>query len=225
MAATKVVDLILRAQTLLKDTTGVRWPVLELQYWLNDSYKEIVNLRPDASADTGEFTCVAGYRQNITTTFATAVRLLDVIVNTGAQSTKRAVRLIDRRSLDDQRPNWFAEKPSVTAEKYVYDPRMSKEFLVYPPAALGMKLEIMYSVLPTPHTLTKAQLENPATTDVIKLDDTYANPMLDYIMYRAYTKDSEVSGNANRAIAHYQAMTNSLGIKTQSDQASQPGVA
>jgi hypothetical protein len=224
MATTKVVDLILRAQTLLQDTTGVRWPVLELQYWLNDSYKEIVNLRPDATATTGEHVCTAGYRQNITTSFPTAVRLLDVITNTAASSTKRAVRLIDRRSLDDQRPNWFSQQGTVTAEKYVYDPRLSKEFLVYPPAAVGMRLEVMYSILPTPHALTKTQLENPATTEVIKLDDTYANPMLDYIMYRAYTKDSEVEANVNRAVAHYQAMMSSLGVKTQSDQASQPGV-
>ena len=77
MATAKVVDLVSRAQTLLQDTTSVRWPVLELQSWLNDSYRETVNLRPDANTATGEFTCVAGARQVVTTTFASALRVVE----------------------------------------------------------------------------------------------------------------------------------------------------
>jgi len=51
---------------------------------------------------------------------------------------------------------------------------------------------------------------NPATTTTINLDDTYANPLLDYMLYRAYSKDAEQAGNAQRAMAHYQAMADAI---------------
>ena len=47
MATVKVVDLIYRAKTILQDTTSVRWALSELQWWLNDGYRDTSNLRPD----------------------------------------------------------------------------------------------------------------------------------------------------------------------------------
>jgi hypothetical protein len=226
MSTVKVVDIVVRAKTLLLDTTATRWTGVELQYWLNDSYREIVNLRPDANSTSGTFTCVAGYRQNLITTFApTANRLLEVIANKAALSNKKGVRLVSRRSLDTDRPGWYNEQGSINTELYVYDPRFATEFLVYPPALTTTQLEIVYNTIPTPHTLTESQLNNLATTEVIKLSDSYANAILDYMLYRAYSKDSDQQSNASRAVAHYQAFTSSLGVKTQSDQAAQPGVA
>lgn len=225
MATVKVVDLIARAQALLKDPSAVRWTVIELQYWLNDSYREIVNLRPDANAQTGTFSCTSGYRQTLTSSFATAQRLLDIVANTATLSNKKAVILVDRKSMDMQRPGWYNETASINIQSYMFDPRLPKQFLVYPPATTTARLEVVYSALPTSHTLTAEQLASSETTEVIKLDDSYANAILDYIMYRAYTKDSEQANNAQLAAAHYQAMAASLGVKTQSDQTSQPGVS
>lgn len=228
MATVKVVDIITRAQTLLLDTTATRWAAVELQYWLNDSYREILNLRPDSNSQTGTFTCVAGYRQNLITTFApTANRLLEVISNKAALSTKQRVRLVTRQSLDSDRPGWYNEQDSINTQLYVYDPRFATEFLVYPPAKTTTQLEVVYNTIPTPHTLTANDLPpiSSASTEVIKISDSYANAILDYILYRAYTKDSDQQSNASRAVAHYQAFQNGLGIKTQSDQAVQPGAA
>jgi len=225
MATAKVVDLVSRAQTLLQDTTSVRWPVLELQGWLNDSYRETVNLRPDANTATGEFTCAAGARQIVTTTFSSALRVIEVVRNTAVTSAKGAVRLVNRRMLDDQRRNWYAETPTVDIQHYMYDPRLPKEFLVYPPASTAARLEVVYSSVPLAHTLTEAQLINPATVDVIRIDDSYFNALLDYVLYRAYSKDAEYTANAQRAVAHYQAFQNALGVSAQTNAASQPGAA
>jgi len=225
MATAKVVDLISRAQTLLQDTTSVRWPVLELQGWLNDSYRETVNLRPDANTATGEFACVAGARQIVTTTFASALRVIEVVRNTATSSAKGAVRLVNRRMLDDQRRNWYAETQTVDIQHYMFDPRLPKEFLVYPPASTAARLEVIYSSVPLAHTLSESELTNSATTEVIRVDDSYFNALLDYVMYRAYSKDAEYAANAQRAVAHYQAFQNALGVSAQTNAASQPGVA
>lgn len=225
MSTVKVVDLISRAHTLLLDTNAVRWTAVELQGWLNDGYRDIVTLRPDANAQTTTFTCAAGYRQTINGVSARTYRLLEVVANKSATSSKKRVMLVSRASLDSMRPNWYAETSTVNIEKYVYDPRLPKEFLVYPPALTTAQLEIIYSETPEPHDLTEEELMDPTTADVIRLDDIYASPLLDYMLYRAYSKDAEQQNNATRAVAHYQAMAAALGVKGQSDTASQPGVA
>jgi hypothetical protein len=225
MATVKVVDLIVRAQTLLQDEDSVRWTVAELQYWLNDAYKETIGLRPDANTQTAEYTCVAGPRQVLTGSFPNAIRLVEVVRNLATTSNKYSVRLTDRRSLDTQRRSWYSDTPSASVELYMFDPRTPKEFLVYPPASTAARLEVIYSVLPAEHTLSDAQLINPATAETIRIDDIFATALFDYMMYRAYSKDAEQTAMMQRAVAHYQAFQNALGIKQQVDAASQPGVA
>lgn len=225
MSTVKVVDLIRRAHTQLLDATAVRWPALELQDHLNDAYKELVAVRPDANAQMATFTCAAGYKQNISNLSPRAHRLMDVESNVAATSNKRAVRLVSRSALDAMRPSWYNEPASVNIEKFIFDPRNPKEFLVYPPATSAAQLEVLYAEVPAPHTLTETQLLDPLTSEVIRVDDIYANPLLDYMMYRAYSKDSEQQGNAARAVAYYQAMMSALGVKAQSDASAQPGVA
>lgn len=225
MATVKVVDLISRAEIILQDTTNVRWPALELQSWLNDSYREITNLRPDSNTQTGEFTCVLGARQVVTTTFSSAIRVIDVVRNTAATSAKGAVRLVNRQMLDDQRRNWYAETSTVDIQHYMFDPRLPKEFLVYPPATTAARLEVVYSSVPLAHVLTEAQLTTTPSTEVIRIDDSYANAMLDYMLYRAYSKDAEYAANAQRATAHFQVFQSALGVKGQVEAASQPGAA
>lgn len=221
MAVSKVVDVVKRAQTILQDTTATRWPLTEIQNWLNDAYKEVVIHRPDANTASATVTLGAGARQKCldtaTINLPNLLRVIDVVRNIHASSDKRAIRRTDRRILDDQRPQWYAETPSYTIQHYVFDDRLPHEFLVYPPATAGATVELVYSSVPTPHALTETQLANQSTTDTIKLDDVYANALLDYILYRAYSKDAEYAANAARAQSHYQAFATALGIKTTVD--------
>jgi hypothetical protein len=225
MATVKVVDLISRARTILQDTTSVRWALSELQWWLNDGYRETLNLRPDSNTLVGTFSCAAGPRQVLTTGFANASRLVSVVRNVSANSNKHSVHLVDRRVLDTQRRGWYADPASVSIEQYIFDARQPKEFMVYPPATTDAQLEVLYAQVPAPHTLTDEQLGSLLTAEVIRIDDTFANALLDYILFRAYTKDAELQANAARAVAHYQAFQNSLGVSAQANAASQPGVA
>jgi hypothetical protein len=225
MATVKVVDLIVRAQTLLQDEDSVRWTVAELQYWLNDAYKETIGLRPDVNTQTAEFTCVAGPRQNITGSFPNAIRLVEVVRNLAPTSDMSSIYVTSRKSLDTQRRSWYSETPTATIELYTFDPRTPKEFLVYPPATTSARLEVIYSVLPAEHTLTDTQLLDPTTAETIRIDDIFATALFDYMMYRAYSKDAEQTAMMQRAVAHYQAFQNALGTKQQVDAASQPGVA
>ena len=222
MATIKVIEIIKRVEDVLQDS-NVRWPRVELQNWLNESYLQIALLRPDASSKTGTLTCVAGSRQTITSGFSTALRLLDVVRNLASSSNKKVVRLIERSVLDDQRPAWHNDTASVNIQNYTFDIRQPKEFFFFLPATTSAQLEVVYADLPGTHSLSEANL-HPTTgsAEVIKVDDTYLSVITDWILYRAFSKDAEFAANAARAGAHYQTFMSSIGNKTQSDVGSSP---
>ena len=106
---------------------------------------------------------------------------------------------------------------------YTYDPRIPKEFYVYPPATSSAQLEVIYTDAPGAHSLSASDLD-PVTgsAEVIKLDDIYLSPITDWILYRAYSKDAEYGANEARAVAAYQAFNAAIGVKTQADAAVTP---
>jgi len=136
MATVKVIDIIRRVEFVLQDT-NIRWPRLELQNWINESYMAITLLRPDANAKTGTFTCAEGTRQVLTDQFASALRLLDITRNLAATSTKKVVRIVSRSVLDDQKPTWHSETNSVNIQHYTHDTRQPKEFFCLPSCYYG----------------------------------------------------------------------------------------
>jgi hypothetical protein len=222
MSTVKVIDIIRRVEDVLQDS-NIRWPRTELQNWLNESYLAITLLRPDANAKSGTFTCAEGTRQVVTAQFPSALRLLDVTRNLAAASTKRVIRLVARSVLDDQRPTWHAETGTVNIQHFTYDPRQPKEFFVYPPATTSAQIEVVYADAPGAHTLTENALDpDGSNTEVIKLDDIYMSPIIDWVLYRAYSKDAEYGANEARAAAAYNAFNSALGNKTQVDAAIAP---
>lgn len=224
MSTIKVTDIIRRVEYVLQDT-NIRWPRIELQNWLNESYMAITLLRPDANAASGTFTCANGSRQVLTAEFPSALRLLDVTRNLAATSTKKVIRLVARSVLDDQRPGWHAETGTVNIQHYTFDPRQPKEFFVYPPATTSAQIEVVYADAPGAHSLTEAQLDpDGAGTEVIKLDDIYMSPIIDWILYRAYSKDAEYGANEARAQGAYGAFNAAIGAKSQTDTAVSPSV-
>lgn len=229
MAVTRVIDIVKRAEKIMQDESAVRWTRLEIQDWINDAYKEIVLIRPDANTQTAVVTLAAGTRQKLgdagSINLPSALRVIDVVRNMAATSTKKAVRLIDRRILDDQVSDWHNQAQNVNIQHWMFDDRVPKEFLVYPPATTLAQLEIVYSQVPTGHALTEAQLDpSAANVTVISLDDIYANAMLDYVLYRGYQKDVDYAANDPRANNAYQTFMNSLGIKTKADLATSANV-
>jgi hypothetical protein len=222
MSTVKVTDIIRRVEDVLQDT-NIRWPRTELQNWMNESYLAITLARPDANAKTGSFTCAAGTRQVLTAEFPSSLRLLDVTRNLATNSGYKVIRLVARSVLDDQRPAWHAETGTTSIQHYTFDPRQPKEFFVYPPATTAAEIEVVYTDSPGATTLTEAQLD-PAGTDAttILLDDIYMSPMIDWILYRAYSKDAEYGANEQRAQAAYGAFNAALATKNQVDSAVSP---
>ena len=203
-------SIVRRAVETLQDTTSIRWPIPELVRYLNDGQREIVLYRPDSMVTNATVTCVAGSKQSLP---ANGAKLIEVIRNARTGGTKSAVRLTNREILDAQTPGWHNLTGKDDVLHFMYDPRDPKVFYVYPPATTSAQLDIVYSAYPTDVTEPG---EGSLYTDVtgnISLPDIYGNALLDFLLYRAYSKDSEYAGNAQRAQAHYAAFANTLGIE------------
>jgi hypothetical protein len=219
--AVTVNSVIDRVQTVLQDTTGVRWPVVaELVLWVNDAQREIALLKPDASAANNTITLVPGTKQTIPTD---GNRLLKAVRNMSAASGgngKRAVRLVDREVLDAQTPDWH--DPDVGGDAthgslvkhYLYDESNPRNFYVYPGVEGNAFLEIIYSANPS----TVANGGN------LSIPDIFANAVLNYVLYMAYMKDAEFAGNSQRASSHYQLFTSAITGKGQIDAVTNPNV-
>lgn len=194
-----------KIERLVVDETNVRWTVAELLGWLNSGQREIVLLKPNSLTATTNVTLVAGTKQELP---ATGLVLIDVTRNMGSGGTTagRAITPIDRRLLDTTNPNWHADTAAAEAKHYCYDIRNPKVFYVWPPqpTSTTQQIEIIQSISPTDATTESSN---------ISLDDIYEGPLIDYILYRAYSKDAEFAGSSDKAQVHYQAFQNALGIK------------
>jgi hypothetical protein len=199
-------SIIRRVVETMQDNTSVRWPVAELVRYLNDGQREVVLYRPDSMVTNATVALAGGAKQALPTNGS---KLIDVIRNTAG--TKRSVRMTVRNILDTQSPNWYNLTGVTEVLHYMYDPRDPKVFYVYPPAAsTGASVEIVYSAYPTDITEPADGAVYSAVSGNISLPDIYGNVLADYILYRAYTKDSEYAGNAQRAQAHYAAFQAAL---------------
>jgi hypothetical protein len=198
-----------RVVITLLDPNAIRWPTAELVRYLNDGQRDIALVRPDATSTTATMSLAGGARQTLPSAGA---KLLEVIRNTGGN--KRAVRLVDRVILDAQNPNWYNITGVTEIKHYTFDPREPRIFYVYPPAASSnASVELIYSAYPTDITEPSGSALYTDVTGNISVADIYVNALVNYILYRAYSKDSENTQNATLAASFYQLYQSLLGTE------------
>jgi hypothetical protein len=215
-------SVVRRVVETLQDKTSIRWPVAELVRYLNDGQREIALYRPDSMVTNATVELdPANSKQSIP---ANGSKLIEVIRNT--DGTKRSIRLTSRSILDSQSPEWHSfPNPTNEIHHYMFDARDPKTFYVYPPAGDACSVELVYSSLPTDIQEPADDARYTAVVGNVSVPDIYGNILQDYILYRAYTKDSDYAGNGARAQAHYAAFAAALGIEIKSTIAVSPTTA
>jgi len=194
-------NILDRASMIIQDLTNVRWPETEILNWLNDSRRELAVVRPDIYSTMATKALTAGAKQDLP---ADGLRLMDIPRNTSGA----AITVTQRGFLDQQNPGWHQMAGSSTVKHFMVDERNPSTFWVYPPATSGASVEVIYQKAPTDYT---------TSSTLTAYEELYGGAMVDYVCYRAFSKDSEYAGNAQRALAHYQQFANALGIGRQND--------
>ncbi|MEM5400860.1 DUF6682 family protein [Paraburkholderia unamae] len=194
-------EIINKAATQLLDTANTRWPRTELLGWISDGQRQIVQMQPNASATTVAFPLVAGTRQTLP---ANGYLLLDIYRNLGTTGTTpgRAIRIVSRTLLDAQDPDWHIANTNPTTKNYVYDVNDKTAFYVYPPAPGGTYIELCYAQAITDFT---------QESQTIVIEDTLQTCLLDYVLWRACSKDAEYAPGLQLANMYMSSFMQAMG--------------
>ena len=189
--------ILTRVRDQLVDSRTVkRWTDLELLRWLSDGQRTIVAANPSASSLVATVTCVAGSRQTIPSDGFALIRVYRNLSAGGVAGD--AVTEVGSELLDWQYPDRHSMTGAATIKAYSFDEKDRRAFYVFPPATTAASLQINYSVLP---------VEMTATTDLLKVEDIYQAPLVDYVLYRAHQKDGDFAGGQQVAAAYLASFT------------------
>jgi hypothetical protein len=208
-------DVITRASDLLFDQSHVRWPEDELIRWINDAVREIIGYRPDLAAVTKPVSLPASgssVQHDLSGDTHKCIRIIRVIRNIGG--TGDAIRITDMANLTAYNPGWASADASSTVKNYMFDEETPTVFWTYPPVS---NATVEVSFLQMPEVLDSGG-------DKIPLPDTFFNPVLDYVMFRAMSKDAEAGNLSARAAGHLQAFKAYFGDKATIDMAISPNM-
>lgn len=201
-------DITSRVDDVLKDPTNVRWSQAEKLRWISDAQRAIVNAIPSASAVNASLQLAAGAKQSIP---ATGVRFLHPIRNMGSNGSTpgQIIRMVPFDTMVENKPDWFTTTADVAIKAVIFKENNPKNFYTYPPvhATTAVYIEYVYSAAPA---------EITAVGNTLTVDDIYMPAVVDYVIYRAHSKESTyaVKGIAER---HLTAFMTAIGVRDAAD--------
>lgn len=200
-------EVVESAGILLQDSSHTRWTEVELMKWLNAGQSEAVIYKPNICVRSVDQALGKGTKQTLP---QDGLSLIDIPRN----SDGNVITVIPRSSLDAQEPGWHLQKnASATALHYCYSELDPKRFYIYPPSPGGNKVELVYNAIPT-----TVQIDDP-----IAIDDIYVSALVDYVIYRAFSKDSEFAPPSGASAAqHYTNFQNAIRGKAGGEAATDP---
>lgn len=203
-------DIIAAARLSLFDPApGAGWADDELLAYLNEGIRATVAAKPDVYPVSGAIPLVAGVVQALPTG---GVLLIDITHNI---DTGRTVSVVDLALLQEASRFWPAATQQPEVENFAIDPRTPRKFLVSPPNDGAGQVHGTYGG--TPAALT-------ATSDTFPLLDVYQPALVDFVISRAYAKNSKRQDLA-KAAAYRQQWGQALGVKSMATVATVPHVS
>jgi hypothetical protein len=186
-------DIITIARYILQDTSASdpRQSDTELLGYVNDGVKAVHNLRPELFSTIGDFVCTDGQCEQ-SLSFGSATSLVEVLCIHGGA----ALIPFDIASMDQFNPDWRADTAGAATQwaKFPNDPL---KFFVYPKAPASQTLDVRYIRLPSTYAIG---------AEITDLPSGVQPAMVDYVVYRAESKDNE-HVLSQRAANHYAAFT------------------
>lgn len=213
------------AGRILQDEDATRWTLPELADWINEAVKAILLAKPSAHSETEVLSLSEGTYQTVPDGSLSLLRVVRNITSEGPPRVGgRIVRVTTRDALDAQEPYWH-DPTRVPYKKevrqFVFDEEEPESFYVYPGNDGTGKVEAVLSKLPTAIAASGDADTLASYAQDIGLQDVYLPPILDYVLYRAMSKDDE-AGNPAGAIMHFQAFSTAVGLKVQVEGANSP---
>ncbi|EOW9224947.1 DUF6682 family protein [Vibrio cholerae] len=195
---TTIKTLIDRISRDLIDVRNVRWSRGELMDFLNDAIAAIVLRRPDLSRATSKVPAA-------TNTVALPVDAYQILAVNHINNI--AAQYVDINKLNQLYPDW--RTTSGVPVCWTRNELDETTLFLYPSPESRVDVEVVYS-----RTLKVSQ-----ESDSFPLSPMYEGVVGDFVMYRAYNKDSQNPAEGQKAQLHLQAFATALGDKTATDNA------
>ncbi|MCW2275139.1 hypothetical protein GJ654_10420 [Rhodoblastus acidophilus] len=197
-----------RASKLIQDELHTRWPLVELRQWINDALRELALRNFSAVSSPTTMALVKGTRQEIAEPFFRVLRVpRNMRSLTGPRSPGRVILPVDGKSLDMTVPDWHDHtrtRPHTIAQNVAFDDAEPRVFYVYPPNDGNGIVEAVGAKVPDGIPQPTGDVTLLASySAVLDISDIYTNAILDYVLYRAYSKDTQFAGSAERAALYF----------------------
>lgn len=185
--------IIAQASEVAQDTGNITFTVPQALSWLNEGVLRISLKKYNAAVWIAAKQLVPGTLQS-----AAGHELLSVNRNMGANGMTpgKAIMYFDRDSKDAANPNWHMATPSTVIREYCWHIDNPKLFYVSPPVPTtpAVWVETMESI--DLGTLTDQ-------SQMIPVDNIFSSVLVDWILWRWFARDGEVTPNFDRAKTHY----------------------
>lgn len=216
-------QIITRALVILQDVDAIRWSFAELYEWIYDAQLAIVLAKPSALSGSVALPLVAGTLQKLASAdHLTLLRITRNLVGpVEPYAAGRAVRPTTRDVLDASAPDWHMIAPKAEVRQIAFDESCPREFYVYPPNNGEGIVEAVVSLLPSMPAIEGDAQAIESYEVEIALPEIYLIPVLDFALYRAYSKD-DIGASVSRASFHYQQFATAIGIKVQVESGNNP---
>jgi hypothetical protein len=171
----------------------VRWPMEELSGYLTEAMRTVVLLRPDANAVTLPVLLEPGStRQSIPKDGA---RFLNIVRNMGAdgQTPGLPVTSVAMDDLNATSLSWHAAEVSSVVDHFVFDEAVPTLFYVTPPPTGSVYVDLAYARIP-------GRVED--LEQVLELNPVWAEPLREYVMFRAYGRNDASVEDMSKAERH-----------------------
>jgi hypothetical protein len=203
-----------RAAELLLDTAHRTWPEDELLSLLNEALSATALVKHDFYTVQDFVTLAAGVLQTIPDD---GVALLDIVRN---ETDGRVITQVDKSLLEEANRFWPAATQQAEVEHYTADPRNPLRFQVFPPNDGTGSVEMLYGATPPQVMYAAEEIPVPAS---------YQAPLLDFVLARAYLKNSKrqdlaKAANFAQSWARYVGATSQAQLALSPKVASSPGV-
>lgn len=223
-------EIMEKAAILLQDEDHIRWPLDELAGWINDAVAAIILAKPSASSESRVIELAAGTLQRVPQggepkplMLVRVTRNIRAVVGEQREGG-RIVTATDRAVLDAHQPYWH-DRQHVPfrreVRQYVYDEANPLEFYVYPGNDGHGQVEIVVSLIPASVAATGDEAALESWNVPVGLPEPYTVPLLDYVLYRSFSKDA-TGADPGRAAAHYQQFATAIGLKIEVERATSP---
>ncbi|MDW6094055.1 DUF6682 family protein [Vibrio rhizosphaerae] len=192
-----VSKLIERAGSALVDSSFTLWSKGFHLDSLNDAIAALTMAVPKSSSKTADIEISAGQWKVSLPEDGYSLLAVNHCDGYGMEQ-------IDLIRLTHLYPDWRKQSDTRPAN-WMFNPDDNQTFFIFPASESPVSIEIEYS----------RYLSVASEEDDIDIHEIYSSPLLDYMMYRAYSRDGQAEAQQAKAVAHFQAFQMALGIQTQ----------